>query len=371
MSPKKKSREREAATERWVNLAGVETLAKRRLRRAYFDYYAGGAEDERTLARNLEAFERFVLLPRVLVDVSRVDLATEILGARVGLPIALAPAAYHRLAHPDGELATARAAGRAGALMVVSTLATRSVEEIAASAGGPLWFQLYVFRDRSLSQRLIARAEEAGYRAICLTVDTPRLGQRERDVRSGFKLPRGVTIRNYEGLGEHLTRWDSQGSMAAYASQQLNPALTWEAVEWLRTRTRLPVVLKGILRADDATRAVEAGASAVWVSNHGGRQLDGAEAGLLALPAVVEAVAGRAEVYVDGGFRRGSDALKALALGARAVMIGRPYLWGLAAGGERGVLRVLEILRAELELSMALAGCPTIGSIDRSLVSRA
>jgi 4-hydroxymandelate oxidase len=371
VAPRTRAKPREVAPEQWVNLAEVEALAQRRLRRGYFDYYAGGAEDERTLGRNLEAFRRFVLLPRVLVDVSRIELGTQILGTPLAMPIALAPAAYHRLAHPDGELATARAAGKAGTLMVVSTLATQSIEAISQSASAPLWFQLYVFRDRSLSRSLVARAEEAGYRAICLTVDTPCLGKRERDARSRFQLPRGVTISNFEGHGEYLTRWDSQGTMAAYASQQLDSSLTWEAVEWLKGQTRLPVVLKGILRPDDAVRAVQAGASAVWVSNHGGRQLDGAEAGLVALPAVAEAVGGRAEVYVDGGFRRGSDVLKALALGARAVMVGRPYLWGLAAAGERGVARVLEILRAELQLSMALAGCPTVDAIDPSLVAKA
>jgi 4-hydroxymandelate oxidase len=363
------SKTRGAALDRCINLADVEALARRRMSRAHFDYCAGGAEDERSLARNRAAFEDLTLLPRVLVDVSHVEYATQVLGRSISIPLALAPAAYHRLAHPDGELAAARAAGGMGTLMVVSTLSTYSLEAIAEAASGPLWFQLYVFRDRAISQRLIARAEDAGYRAICLTVDTPRLGQRERDMRSGFRLPPGMTIRNFEGMGDQLTRWDKQGSMAAYASEQLDPSLTWEAVEWLRSGTRLPVVLKGILRADDAVRAVQFGASAVWVSNHGGRQLDAAESTLAALPAVVEAVAERAEVYVDGGFRRGSDVLKALALGARMVAIGRPYLWGLAAGGERGVRRVLDILRGELELSMALAGCPTIGSIDRSLIA--
>ncbi|HEY6867967.1 MAG TPA: alpha-hydroxy acid oxidase, partial [Candidatus Eisenbacteria bacterium] len=258
----------------------------------------------------------------------------------------------------------------AGALMVLSSLATRSLEEVAAAATGPLWFQLYVFRDRALSERLIARAEAAGYRALVLTVDTPRLGRRERDLDRPFALPPGVTLRNFDE-DPHLARWDAHGSMAAYAAQQLDPSLTWEAVAWLRSRSRLPVVLKGILRSDDAARAVDAGAAAVWVSNHGGRQLDGAEACIAALPAVIEAVAGRAEVYVDGGFRRGTDVIKALALGARAVAIGRPYLWGLAAGGERGVRRVLDLMRGEFEGAMALAGAPRVDAIDRSLVARA
>ena len=365
-----RKRPRADPLERLVSLADVEALARRHMPRAYFDYYAGGAEDERTLALNRAAFERLALLPRVLVDVSGVDPATWILGARVAMPIALAPAAYHRLAHRDGELATARAAGAAGVLMVVSTLATRTLEEIAEAAEWPLWFQLYVFRDRGLSRSLIARAETAGYRALVLTVDTPRLGRRERDLRRPFALPPGVTIRNF-ARQPGLARWDRHGSMAAYAAEQLDPSLTWEAIEWLRGETRLPIVLKGVLRADDTARAVAAGVTGVWVSNHGGRQLDGAQAGIAALPAVVEAAAGAAEVLVDGGFRRGTDVLKALALGARAACIARPYLWGLAAGGERGVARVLAMLRAELELAMALAGTPTPSAIGRDLIAPA
>jgi 4-hydroxymandelate oxidase len=357
-----------AAAARCLNVADFEALARGRMKRAYYDYYAGGAEDERTLARNRAGFDRFVLLPRVLVDVGRVDASTTVLGTPVSRPILLAPTAYHRLADPEGETATARGAAAVGTLMVASTLATRTLEEIAAAASGPRWFQLYVYRDRDLTERLIGRAERAGYRAIVLTVDTPLLGRRERDWRSGFRLPRGVTLANLTGAGERRLRWDAQGSMAAYASEQLDPSLTWEAVDWLKRATRLPVLLKGIMRPDDAARAVDAGVAGVWVSNHGGRQLDAEEATILALPDVVEAVRGRADVFVDGGFRRGTDVMKALALGARGVMIGRPYLWGLAAAGEAGVRRVLELLRDELALSMALAGVPDIPSIDRSLV---
>ncbi len=354
--------------DRCVNLAEVETLARGRMARAHFDYYAGGSEDERTLARNRSGFDRLAFLPRVLADVSRVDTAVEALGAPLSLPVLLAPAAYQCLADPEGETATARAAGAEGSLMVVSTLATRSLEEVAAAATGPLWFQLYVYRDRAITKRLISRAEGAGYRAIVLTVDTPRLGRRERDERSRFRLPRGLSIANLAGEGGRRERWDEQGTMASYANEQLDPSLTWEAVAWLRKQTRLPIVLKGIMRPDDAEHAVEAGAAGVWVSNHGGRQLDGEQATILALPGVAEAVRGRAEVYLDGGIRRGTDVLMALALGARAVMIGRPYLWGLAAAGERGVRRVLDMLREELSISMGLAGVPDVRSIDRSLV---
>ena len=365
---RKRSTPAGAAIDRCVNVAEIETLARRRMPSAHFDYFAGGSEDERTLARNRAGFDRLAFLPRVLADVSHVDTAAEALGAPLSLPVLLAPAAYQRLADPEGETATARATGTAGSLMVVSTLATRSLEEVAAAATGPLWFQLYVYRDRGITKRLISRAEGAGYRALVLTVDTPRLGRRERDERSRFKLPRGLSIANLTGEGDRRERWDEQGTMASYANEQLDPSLTWETVAWFRKQTRLPIVLKGIMRPDDATHAVEAGVAGVWVSNHGGRQLDGEQATILALPGVVEAVRGRAEVYLDGGIRRGTDILMALALGARAVMIGRPYLWGLAVAGERGVRRVLEMLREELSISMGLAGVPDVRSIDRSLV---
>ena len=367
---RKKRAARSAASEidRCVNVADFEALARRRMEPAYFDYFAGGAEDERTLGRNREGFDRFAFLPHVLVDVSRVETATRVLDTQVSMPILLAPTAYHRLADPEGEIASARAAGAAGTLMVASTLSTRTLEEIAAAASGPLWFQLYVYRDRALTERLTRRAERAGYRALVLTVDTPRLGRRERDLRSRFRLPPGVTIANLAGEGARRQRWDAQGSMAAYANEQLDPSLTWEAVAWLKRVTELPVILKGVMRPDDAARAVEEGVAAVWVSNHGGRQLDAEEATILALPGVVEAVRGRVEVLIDGGFRRGTDVLKALALGARAALIGRPYLWGLAAAGAPGVKRVLDLLREELAHSMALAGVPGIAGIDRSLV---
>ena len=357
--------------ERCVNVDEVEALARRRMRPADYDYYAGGAEDESTLARNRAGFSRYALLHRVLVDVDRVDTSTEILGSAVQTPIAVAPTAYHCLVDPEGEVATARAAGAAGSLMVASTLATKSLEEIAEAATGPLWFQLYVYRDRGITERLIARAEAAGYRALALTVDTPRLGRRERDLRRKFTLKPGLGLANLVSEGGHdLTRWEKYGSMAAYASALLDASLTWDSIEWIRSRTRLPIVLKGIVRADDAKKAVDHGVAGVWVSNHGGRQLDGCEATVLALPSVVEAVNGGAEVYVDGGIRRGTDVLKAIALGARAVMVGRPVLWGLAAGGERGVRYVLDGLKEELALSLALAGCPDLRSVDAGLIVR-
>jgi 4-hydroxymandelate oxidase len=352
-----------------MNVADLEAIARKKMPRAAYDYYAGGSDDERTLARNRAGFDRFALLHHVLVNVEKVDTSTTVLGSAVATPVLIAPTAYQRLADHEGETAMARAAGAAGSLMTVSTLATRTLEEIAEAATGPLWFQLYVYRDRSVTERLIARAEAAGYQALVVTVDTPRLGRRERDHRNGFTLPRGLTIANFAADTERggLARY---GSLAAYASAQLDPSLTWESIEWFRSRTRLPIVLKGIARADDAARAVEHGTAGVWVSNHGGRQLDGCEAAVLALPAVVDAVKGSAEVYVDGGIRRGTDVVKAIALGARAVFVGRPPLWGLAAGGEAGVRHVLDLLREEVALSLALAGCPDLRSVDRGLVVR-
>lgn len=351
-----------------LNVADFEAAAAKKMERSSFDYYAGGAEDERTLARNRAGMDRWVLLHRVLVDVSHVDLATTMLGEPVAMPIGLSPAAFQRLAHPEGECATARAAGSAGVVLTASTIASKSLEAIAEASTGPLWFQLYVYKDRDLAADLAKRAETAGYRALVLTVDTPILGRRERDHRNGFVLPKGVTMANFDAYGDRLNRWNFPGGMQARVHDLMDQSLDWSAVSWLRSTTRLPIVLKGIVRADDARRALDAGVDAIIVSNHGGRQLDGGEATILALPDVVEAVAGRLEVYVDGGFRRGSDMLKALSLGARGVFIGRPYLWGLAVGGDAGVRRVLEILRAELTLAMALAGCPSLAEIDRSLV---
>ena len=376
-APDRSSARRTDPLDRFVNVADFERAARRRLAGPVFDYYAGGAEDERTLERNRASFDRFVFLPRVLVDVSRVHTATTVLGTPVATPILLAPTAYQRLGHREGETATARAAGAAGSLMVASTMATRSLEEIAAAASGPLWFQLYASPDRSLTERLVSRAEKAGYRALVVTVDTPRLGRRERDLRTNFgssqisinvRLPAGLQRANLAGEEGRTTRWQSLPGRASAANDLLDPSLTWDAVKWLRGLTSLPLILKGIMRAADAQVAVDMGVAGVWVSNHGGRQLDAGQGTILALPAVAEAVAGRAEVYVDGGIRRGTDVLKALALGARAAFIGRPFLWGLAVGGESGVKRVLDLLKHELETSMALAGVNDVTNVDRSLV---
>jgi isopentenyl diphosphate isomerase/L-lactate dehydrogenase-like FMN-dependent dehydrogenase len=351
--------------------ADFEALARERMDTASWDYYAGGAGDEWTLAENVRAFQRWIVRPRVLVGVGAVDTRTTVLEHELGLPVLLAPTAFNKLGHPDGELAAARAAGATGTIMCCSTIASSTLEETAAAATGPLWFQLYVYRDREVTKDLVARAEASGCGALVLTVDTPRLGRRERDVRNTFTLPAHVQIRNLERYGQvDASRWASASSFTEYVHRLLDDSLTWESVDWLRSITKLPVLIKGVLTGEDGGLAVEHGASGVVVSNHGGRQLDGAPATIDALPEVADAVAGRVPVLVDGGIRRGVDVFRALALGAAAVLVGRPYLWALAADGERGVTRLLEMFRTELELAMALAGCRRVDEITRSHVVR-
>lgn len=351
------------------NLRALEQLAAARLSKMAWDYYASGADDERCVRRNIDAYERVRLHYRVLVDVSRRSLATTVLGEQLAMPIAVAPTAFHKLAHRDGELASVRAAGDAGTLFVLSTLSNTAVEDVVAAATGPVWFQLYVYRDRAATEALVRRVEAAGVRALVLTVDAPLLGRRERDVENRFALPPELGIENLHAAGyARLPAAAGDSGLAAYVAELLDPSLTWSAVEWLRSITRLPVLVKGIVRADDAVRAVEHGAAGIVVSNHGGRQLDASPATIDVLPRIADAVAGRCEVLLDGGIRRGADAIKAIALGAKAVLVGRPVLWGLAAGGRDGVATALGILRRELDLAMALCGCPDVESITRSLV---
>jgi 4-hydroxymandelate oxidase len=352
-----------------INLRELEEIARGRLSALAYDYYASGANDEHTLRENVAAWSRVPLHYRVLVDVAARDTATTVLGTRVAMPVLVAPTAFHRLACPEGELATARAASRAGTIMTLSSLSNTRVEDVCAAATGPVWFQLYVYRDRGATAALVARAEAAGARALVLTVDAPLLGRRERDVRNRFHLPPGLRVENMSAAGHGDVELQSaESGLAAYVATKLDPSLGWKDVAWLRSITRLPVVVKGLVRPDDALRAAEQGAAAVVVSNHGGRQLDGAPATASVLPAVVDAVQGRLEVLVDGGLRRGVDVLRALALGARAVLLGRPVLWGLAAAGEEGALGVLETMREELDHAMALAGCASVADVTRSLV---
>jgi isopentenyl diphosphate isomerase/L-lactate dehydrogenase-like FMN-dependent dehydrogenase len=339
-----------------INVFDYEAIARSKMDPAHWDYIQGGSDDEVTLRSNRASLERIRLRPRVLVDVSAsvLDTSTSVLGIPISMPLLVAPMSLHCLAHPEGECATAQAAGRAKTLMIASTTATRSLEEIAQAASGPLWFQLYVYPSLKVAEKLVHRAESAGYHAIVLTVDLPALGNREKDRRNDLIIPPPPFIEaNFVDVEKNGQDWVT---------------LTWESLSWLRSITSLPILLKGILTAEDALLAIEHGMDGIIVSNHGGRQLDTALASIEALPEVVKAVAGRCEVFFDGGIRRGTDILKALALGARAVLIGRPVLWGLAANGADGAYHVLEMLREELELAMALSGRPTLRSIDQTLV---
>jgi 4-hydroxymandelate oxidase len=348
-----------------VTISEYEEVARQRLPAMVYDYFAGAAGDEISLRRNQAAFDELLLAPRVLRDVSRLDTTLELFGTSLAYPILLAPAAYHRLAHPDGELATACGAGAAGAAMVISSVSTTTVEDIAAVATGPLWFQLYVQQDRTFTRDLVQRVEAAGCGAICVTVDTPVLGTRHREVRDHFGLPEGMERANLRGSkAATASHFDESGVY----SDALDAAMTWEAIDWILSFAKVPILLKGILAPEDAELAVEHGVAGIMVSNHGGRNLDTTPATIEALPRVVEAVDGRLPVLLDGGIRRGTDVVKALALGARAVLVGRPYLWGLAAAGAEGVASVMKLLRTELLAAMALCGCPTLEAIDRRVL---
>ncbi len=357
-----------------INLFEYEEVAQHCLTPMAFDYYASGAWDEATLRDNRTAFERIKFAPRVLVDVNHPNLSTTVLGQPLEMPLLIAPMALQCLAHPDGELATVRAAAEVGVGMVLSTCSTQTIEAVAEAVSGIdrlRWFQLYIHRDRSLTQELVERAYKAGYQALCVTVDAPILGIRERDKRNQLTLPDGMTMANLQfakGSLSGLRQLEAESGLFDYFAQQIDASLTWADLEWVQSLTPLPVVVKGILRGDDADRAVRCGVKAIVVSNHGGRQLDGAVASIEALPEVVTAVAGRAEVLVDGGIRRGTDVLKALALGARAVLLGRPILWGLAVNGQAGVVQVLQLLRAELEAAMKLSGCDRVSAMNADLL---
>lgn len=347
-----------------VNVSDFARAAAGHLEAGLLGYYAGGAADERTLAENEAAFARRRLRPRVLVDVGTVTAATTVLGSEVSMPVLVAPTALHRMAHPDGEPGMARAAAAAGTIYCLSTLATSRPGEVAARApAAPRWFQVYCFRDRAVTRALVEEAVDQGFDALVLTVDAPRAGRRERDLRTGFNVPAEVdmpAVRAATGSATCPT--------PAEFFSLLDLSLDWSIVEELAEHG-LPVVIKGIQTGEDAALAAEHGAAAVVVSNHGGRQLDGVAASIDVLPEAVDAVAGRAEVYMDGGVRRGTDVLVALALGARAVLVGRPALWGLAVAGEAGALRVLELLRAEVELGLTLLGAPTPADVTRAHVS--
>jgi 4-hydroxymandelate oxidase len=351
-----------------LNVADYARAAQGKLPKDVCDYFCGGALDEVTLRENTAGWERLKLYYRVLAGVRKRDLGTTVLGQAISMPIVVAPTAFHKLACEAGEIATARAAKAAETLFILSSLSNTAMESVFAEAGTPRWFQLYLYKDRVITGDLVQRAEAAGAEAIVLTVDAPGLGTRERDMRNNFRLSDGLAVENLAPLGKGTFPVVSGSGLAAYVRANFKEDLGFDDLDWLCGCTRLPVVVKGVCRGDDARRAAEHGAKAVVVSNHGGRQLDTAPATCEVLPHVFEAAGDLCEIYVDGGIRRGSDVLKAIALGARAVLVGRPILWGLCVAGEQGATNVLEILRRELDEAMLLCGCTKLSDIDRSLL---
>jgi 4-hydroxymandelate oxidase len=352
-----------------INVADYARAARAALSREAFDYYEGGALDEITLRENTAGWERLKLYYRVLAGVRERDLTTTLLGQPISMPIVAAPTAFHKLACEAGEIATAKAAKATGTLFILSSLSNTAMESVFAEAASPRWFQLYIYKDRQITRELVQRAEAAGAEAIVLTVDAPGLGTRERDTRNSFRLPDGLAVQNLAPLGKGSFPEVTGSGLAAYVQANFKADLGFDDLDWLCGCTHLPVVVKGVCRGDDARRAAEHGAKAVVVSNHGGRQLDTAPATCEVLPHVVDAASDLCEIYVDGGIRRGSDVLKAIALGARAVLIGRPILWGLCVAGEQGATNVLEILKREIDEAMLLCGCTSLSDINRSLLA--
>ncbi|THF85814.1 alpha-hydroxy-acid oxidizing protein [Deinococcus sp. KSM4-11] len=347
----------------YLNLREMEVAAASVLSPAALAYYVGGANDEVTLRANREGYAALRLRPRMLVDVTAIDLRTTVLGLPLDFPVGIAPCALHGLVHPDAEVATARAAASVGSVMTLSTMSHRPLEDVAQAAPERLWFQLYLYHDREVSRALIQRAQASGARALVLTVDAPYLGRREAILRTPVHIAPGTVLPN---VGPRTPGSEGVDDLS-YFNTLLDKGLSWADLAWLRAQTTLPIVLKGLLTAEDAALAVEHGCH-VWVSNHGGRQLDTAVTALEALPEIVDAVAGRAEIYLDGGVTRGTDVLKSLALGAKAVFIARPALYGLALGGEAGVRHTLELLRGELRLAMALCGKVQISDLGPDLI---
>ncbi|KAI5621319.1 hydroxyacid oxidase 2 isoform X2, partial [Silurus asotus] len=348
-----------------VCLTDFEEYARQHLSKPTWDYYAAGADECCTRDDNLQAYKRIRLRPRILRDVSVIDTRTTILGSEISFPVGIAPTAFHCLAWHEGELATARATESVNTCYITSTYSTCSVEEICAAApNGYRWFQLYVYRDRKLSEQLVHRVEALGYKALVLTVDVPYTGKRRDDIRNQFKLPPHLKVKNFEGMFQETAETEEYG----VPSNTLDPSINWKDIHWLQSLTRLPIIIKGILTKEDAELAVEHGVQGIIVSNHGGRQLDGGPATIDCLSEIVDTVQGRIEVYMDGGIRTGSDVLKALALGAKCVFIGRPAIWGLAYKGEEGVKEVLQILNEEFRLSMGLSGCRNMAEINRNLI---
>ncbi|MBI1280968.1 MAG: alpha-hydroxy-acid oxidizing protein [Anaerolineaceae bacterium] len=350
-------------TSKLLNLREFEPLAREQLSQMIFEYYASGANDDVTLSANQSAYQRILLRPHMMTGNAQRSMKTTVIGQPMNIPILIAPMAYMKMAHPDGEYAMARAALSHSISMIVSTTATVALEDVAAAVPNAAnWFQLYLYKDRAAARALVERAESCGYKAIVLTVDRPVLGRREADIRNNFALPSNMEIKNFPAEA-------NREGVSAYHAPIFEDNLRWSDVSWLKSITRLPVLVKGVLRGDDARLAIERGADGIIVSNHGGRQLDGALATIDALPDVVQAVDGVVDVLIDGGIRRGTDVLKALARGAKAVLLGRSLLWGLALNGETGVGHVLDLITQELDLAMALCGCHSIADITPDLLA--
>ncbi|KAI0217588.1 Hydroxyacid oxidase 1 [Lamellibrachia satsuma] len=362
-----------AVSKQMVCLDDFEKYAYENIPRKALDYFRSGANNETTMRDNVDAFRRYQLRPRCLRDVSRRDPSTTVLGHKIAFPVCIASTAMHRMAHPDGEVATAQGARAMGVAFTLSTIATSSIEEIAEGAADGLhFFQMYIYKERAVTLGLLRRAEKNGYKALILTVDTPLAGKRLADDRNQFSLPPQYSMANFSKTSDTGTRMcesEKRSGLNEYINSFFDQSLTWADVRWLKTVTDLPVVVKGVLTAEDAREAIDSGVDGIVVSNHGGRQLDGVPATLDALSEVAAAVGGRCEVYLDGGVRLGTDVLKALALGARAVFIGRPAIYGVAYNGAAGVQEVLQILKSEFDTSMALCGCTTVADIKPSLVA--
>ncbi len=370
---------------RCFNIDDLRKLAKKRLPTSLFGYIDGGSDDEHTLRRNTSAFDQYGLMQRALVDVSEIDLSTTVLGQKVDWPVLCAPTGMSRMFHHDGERAVAREAAKSGTFYSLSTLSTTSIEDVGRETGGPKMFQVYAHKDRELSREFVQRARTSGFDALCLTVDLPAHGNRERDLRTGMTLPPKLTAKSvldvlmHPAWVYHYLTTESielanvahkirEGSgevsnLLQYVSKQFDPTVSWDDAQWMKSLWDGPFVLKGIMSVEDAKQAVAIGASAIVISNHGGRQLDSSPATIEMLPKIVDAVGGQIEIILDSGIRRGTHVLKALALGANACMVGRPYLYGLAAGGQQGVARALQLLRTEIELDMKLMGCRSLSEV--------
>ncbi|MCH8907730.1 MAG: alpha-hydroxy-acid oxidizing protein [Candidatus Heimdallarchaeota archaeon] len=354
-----------------MNIANVfdfQKISKENISQMAYDYINGGSQDELTLNRNRNAFKKIKVKQFVLRDVDTIDTSHQVLGEKIPFPIMLAPISLHRLSHPEGELATARAAHKLDTIMILSSLSSTSLEDVAAAASGRKWFQLYWMSNKEVTKNIVDRAETNGYSAIVLTVDAPVLGKREKDVYNEFSLPEGIELMNYQGLDQaFLPDTGSTGGsgLAQYVMAQFNSALTWKDLDWLTSLTNLPILIKGVQTTQDAKLAVDYGMQGVIVSNHGGRQLDGSLSSIECLPRVTEAIKGEIEILLDSGVRRGSDVFKAIALGATSTVIGRPYIWGLGAAGEEGIQQVFEILRSEFEETMGLTGVSSVADITR------